>query len=85
MAYDNTNKGALFPNQDKKTDKHPSMTGKMNVEGKEWRLSAWSNVSKQGQKYLSIVAQEPQQQNNPGSSSYGNKSQSQSNDDDLPF
>lgn len=79
MAYDNTNKGALFPNRDKKTDKHPSMTGKLNVGGKEWKLSAWSNTSKQGQKYLSIVAQEPQDNNG------GGYNQSNNNDDDLPF
>jgi len=54
MTYDNTNKGALFTNNDRKTEKHPNMTGKININGKDYKLSAWSNTSKKGDKYLSI-------------------------------
>tara|TARA_R100001082_G_C4219388_1_gene98531 strand:+ start:354 stop:500 length:147 start_codon:yes stop_codon:yes gene_type:complete len=48
MAYDNTDKGALFTAKERKTEKHPHMTGKVNVKGKDYSLSAWSNVSKKG-------------------------------------
>ncbi len=58
MAYDNTNKGALFSNQDRKTEKHPHMTGKINLNGKDYNLSAWSNESKKGDKYLSLKVSE---------------------------
>ena len=33
--YDNTNRGVLFRETDKKTDNHPDMTGEVNVEGVE--------------------------------------------------
>ena len=60
--YDNTNSGALFKNNTKEEgDNRPDMTGLVNIEGKEWRLSAWSNTSKAGMKYLSIKVSEKQE------------------------
>jgi len=40
-TYDNTNRGVLFKNKDKKTDKHPDRKGTINIEGVEYWLSAW--------------------------------------------
>lgn len=54
MDYDNTNRGALFRNQNKKTDKHPDYTGTLNVEGVDRWISAWLKTSQKGEKYLSI-------------------------------
>jgi uncharacterized protein (DUF736 family) len=59
--YDNTNSGTLFPAEDKKSEKSPDFTGKLNVEGKEYRLSAWKKTSKAGKKFLSVSIQQPQQ------------------------
>jgi uncharacterized protein (DUF736 family) len=56
--YDDTNRGALFP-AEKKSDKHPDLKGKLNVGGKDYYLSAWSQVSKAGKKYLSVAVDEP--------------------------
>lgn len=39
--YDNTNRGQIWPNEKKDTDKHPDFKGSINVEGKEYWLSAW--------------------------------------------
>jgi len=39
--YDNTNRGAIWNNQRKESDKHPDFTGSLNVEGKEYYVSAW--------------------------------------------
>jgi uncharacterized protein (DUF736 family) len=58
--YDDTNRGALFPADDKKTEKSPDFTGTLNVEGKEYRLSAWKKTSKAGKKFLSVSISEPQ-------------------------
>ena len=52
--YDNTNSGALFRNQKKETEKHPDHTGTINVEGREFWLSAWIKTSKSGQKFFSL-------------------------------
>ena len=39
--YDNTNKGAIWGNKDKQTDKHPDFKGSINIEGVEYWLSGW--------------------------------------------
>lgn len=60
--YDDTNRGSLFRNKRKNTDKHPDYTGSINIEGKEYWLSAWSKFSpKMGENFLScsVTAKEP--------------------------
>jgi len=41
MSYDNTNRGQLWGNDKKEKDTHPDFKGSINVEGKEYWLSAW--------------------------------------------
>lgn len=52
--YDNTDRGALFANKDRQTDKHPNATGTLNVGGQEYWISAWTKTSKAGEKYQSL-------------------------------
>ena len=56
--YDNTNKGVLFRNERKESEKHPDMTGKVNIAGVEHYLSAWTKVGKSG-KFLSLSLGKP--------------------------
>ena len=53
QQYDDTNRGALFTNDRKETDSHPDFTGKLNVEGKEYWLSAWKKEGN-GKRFLSV-------------------------------
>ena|SRR3990167_7786941 len=57
-GYDNRNSGVLFPN-DKKHGKQPDFTGKLDVDGRELSLSAWSRTSKAGREFLSLRVSEP--------------------------
>jgi uncharacterized protein (DUF736 family) len=58
--YDNTNKGVLYVNDYKaEGDERPDWTGKLNVQGKEWKLAAWSRDSKKGNKFLSLSLKDP--------------------------
>jgi len=41
MEYDNSNRGAIWKNDQKKTDRHPDFSGSINVDGKEYWLSGW--------------------------------------------
>lgn len=41
MAYDNTNRGAIWKNDDKREDNHPDFKGSINVDGVEYWVSAW--------------------------------------------
>jgi len=54
MQYDDSNKGVLFREKDKKSDSHPDFKGSINVEGRDYWLSGWVNESKQGQKYFKL-------------------------------
>lgn len=46
--YDNTNTGILARNERKEKDTHPDLQGFINVDGKEYWLSAWSKRGKSG-------------------------------------
>jgi uncharacterized protein (DUF736 family) len=52
--YDNTNRGALFKNDKKESDRHPDYRGSINIDGKEFWLDAWLKTSKAGKKFMSL-------------------------------
>ena len=39
--YDNSNRGAIWKNEKKDSDKHPDFTGQLNVGGHDYWVSAW--------------------------------------------
>jgi uncharacterized protein (DUF736 family) len=49
--------GALFKNEDKRSEKHPDYKGNIRIGGRDYWLSAWLKSSKAGAKYLSLAAQ----------------------------
>ena len=55
MQYDNTNRGALFANKEKRGDNDPNARGTLNVGGIEFWVSAWTKTSKAGEKYQSLA------------------------------
>jgi uncharacterized protein (DUF736 family) len=74
MAFEvKPNTGALFPNNEKKTDKYPDMRGDVHLDktfliqmmdkskGATVKISlgAWKKESKEGLKFLSLAASEP--------------------------
>jgi hypothetical protein len=53
--FDNTNRGVLFNERDKKqTDKDRDYGGSININGTEYWLSAWLRTSKKGLRFLSL-------------------------------
>lgn len=81
--YDNTNRGALFDNDKGDNPKRPDMTGSLNIEGTDYRLSVWKRQSKSGQEFLSISAEVAQKQN--GAAAPAKQPQQQSLNDEIPF
>ena len=53
MQYDNTNRGILSKNENKSSEKHPDLSGSLNVNGVDYWLSGWTKVGKNG-KFLSL-------------------------------
>lgn len=58
------NRGYLYPNKNKNKPTQPDMTGKVMIEGKDWRISAWENQTPEGNKYLSLAFSPPIKSNN---------------------
>lgn len=50
-----TNRGSLFENDNKKTEKHPDFTGSIDVEGVIYWLSGWKAMTEDGRKRLSVA------------------------------
>lgn len=61
-TFDNTNRGSLFKNDKKTEEKHPDLSGSINIEGTEYWISGWSKTSKGGQKFLSLSVRQKQEQ-----------------------
>lgn len=89
MEYDNSNRGVLFKNAKKETEKHPDYTGSLNVGGQDFWLSAWVKDSKDGKKFfsLSVKAKEPKQDHHgtAKANAYQPQSSGDNFDNDLPF
>lgn len=72
MNYDNTNSGILTANTRQRDGKQdPTHQGSINIDGKEYWLSAWVNTGKEGgklagQRYFSIKARPKDQPQNQG-------------------
>ncbi len=63
--YDNTNRGMLFTNNYKESDKHPDWKGKLNVGGKDFDLAGWKKTDKNGNPFISLSISEPYVKDEP--------------------
>jgi len=88
--YDDTNRGVLFKNDRKQTDKHPDYTGKLNVDGQDFFLDAWIKKGAKGT-FMSVSVKRKDKQGaastgqSYGDARAGNRQTSADLDDDLPF
>ncbi len=62
MSYDNTNSGLLAKNDKQGNENRPDYRGSINVDGREYWLSAWIKQGRDGtklagQKYMSLSVQ----------------------------
>ena len=53
------NTGAIFKNDNKKTDNHPDYKGKVLVNNKEMEVALWLKTSAKGLKFFSVSFNEP--------------------------
>tara|TARA_Y100000310_G_scaffold263293_1_gene273464 strand:- start:34 stop:303 length:270 start_codon:yes stop_codon:yes gene_type:complete len=53
------NSGALFREEEKKSDKHPDYKGNCLVNGQKMYIAAWINESQGGKKYMSLSFSAP--------------------------
>ena len=81
LGYDNTNSGALFPNDRKRGDTDRDHNGKVEVtcphcnkSGLHW-ISAWDNTSRAGKQYMAVKFQPVEDDRPSGGSQPGNRGQ----------
>ena len=84
------NSGALFKEEEKKTDKHPDYRGICLVNGVEYSIACWITTSKAGKPYMSLSFTTKEEQ-----AKYSKKTtdatsepvfaETTSTDDELPF
>jgi len=80
--YDNTNTGILSRNTRRESDRHPEMTGTLNVDGVEYWLSGWSKERKDGSgRFLSLSVRRKEDKPAPAASANPVANM----DDDIPF
>jgi len=85
--YDNTNRGALFKNDRKESDRHPDYRGNINVDGTEYWLSAWIKEGRSG-KFMSLSVQPKegqQRQERPAAPRSDDPGNLADLDDSVPF
>lgn len=83
MDYDNTNRGVLFKNYRKESEKHPDYKGNINVGGVEFWLSAWIKEGAKG-KFMSLSVSEKEQRQEAAPSRQ-HRPPADYFEDDVPF
>jgi uncharacterized protein (DUF736 family) len=85
MQYDNTNRGAIFKNDDKQQDNHPDYKGSLNVNGVDMWVSGWLKTSeKTGNKFMSLSVK-PKEDKLVKQASSPKRLNVQFDDSDVPF
>lgn len=80
--YDNTNRGAIWKNEDKQDDKHPDFKGSINVNGTEYWLSAWKRKEGAAAKAPALSFRiQPKDERTKAPPKHGNDDMN----DDIPF
>ena len=84
--YDNNNRGALWKNDKRSSEKHPNLRGSAEVDGVEYWVSAWTNKDG-GKKPLVSLSFTPKEQQSSGGAPSGQAQVSADLDldDDIPF
>lgn len=85
--YDNTNRGQIWPNDRKEKDTHPDFTGSINVEGREFWLSAWKRRPDANPKApsLSFSIKPKDQDQHQQQKANGYQPDNSGFEDDIPF
>jgi len=55
--YDDTNRGVLFQNDKEGNEARPDFTGRLDVDGVSYRISAWTKQSEKVGDFLSLSVQ----------------------------
>lgn len=86
--YDRTNTFALFPVKDRKTDKHPNLSGTLTLDdGSEWFIDGWTTTAKNGSKFINgkVKRKQARQEDVVARVQQGVNQHFGTGDDEIPF
>ena len=81
--YDNNLRGVLFMNDKGDNPNRPDMFGSCEIDGVEYRISAWNKTSAKGSQFMSLSLQLKDAQ--PNGAAKPAPQQQVTLDDDVPF
>jgi len=85
--YDNQNRGAIWKNENRQSDKHPHFSGSINIDGKDYWLSGWKRADDASDRAPLVSFSVRPKDDNP-SQSYQQPAPQKAQDDfadDIPF
>lgn len=85
MDYDNTNRGAIWKNEDKESDTHPDFKGQLNVNGVEFWVSAWKRKPDASEKSPALSFSIKPKDERPQTKGSKPAGRPQRPTDDIPF
>lgn len=83
--YDNNLRGVLFHNDKGDNPNRPDMTGSCEIDGVEYKLSAWNKTSAKGTNFMSLSLQLKDAQPNGAAKPAPQQQAQVTLDDDVPF
>jgi hypothetical protein len=86
QQYDNNMRGTLGKNKRREKDTHPEYTGKCEIDGRMYWISAWIKEG-QGEKFFSLSFKAQEQQSAPSRPAAPARAQKPADDmdSDIPF
>ena len=86
QPYDNTNRGGIWKNDRKETEKHPDFSGHLDVEGVDYWVSGWKRAPDANPKAPALSISIKRKDAQPEATPQQPESQQDSfADDDIPF
>lgn len=83
--YDNNLRGVLFMNDKGDNPNRPDMTGSCEIDGVEYKISAWNKTSAKGTNFMSLSLQLKDSKPNGAAKPQPQAQQQVALDDDVPF
>lgn len=83
--YDNNLRGVLFVNDKGDNPNRPDMTGSCEIDGVEYKLSAWNKTSAKGSTFMSLALSLKDSKPNGAATPQPQAQQQATLDDDVPF
>jgi len=83
--YDNNLRGVLFMNDKGDNPNRPDMTGSCEIDGVEYKISAWNKTSAKGTNFMSLSLQLKDAKPNGAAKPQPQAQQQVALDDDVPF